>query len=70
VWKAAVTRGLGPVGVGWSDKICVIGVSNGAYGRVCNRNCLKRAFQHQCEEKGPNEVPLAYPAGRDNVNGA
>jgi hypothetical protein len=36
----------------WSDKVCVIGVRNGVYGRVRCSNSLKRAMKHQCEEEG------------------
>jgi hypothetical protein len=44
-----------------SDKVCVIGVSNGVYSSVCNSNGLKRALKHQCEKEGPRGSPWCTP---------
>jgi hypothetical protein len=42
-----------------SDEVCVIGVRNRVAGRLRSSNGLKRALKHQCEEEGPEGVPLA-----------
>jgi hypothetical protein len=57
-------------------EVFVIGVSYWvhccywAHGRVRTCDGLKRVLGHQCDEDGPEGVPLAYSAGACSFNGA
>jgi hypothetical protein len=46
-----------------SYEACVISVRNWVHGRVRSSDGLKRSLRLQCEEEGPERVPLEYRAG-------